>query len=539
MPNHPQKTICTSLFSCFPFFRGPKVPTQDMLSTLPEELVLNILSHIHGFPASLRRKTLLDFCLTSKRFARLGQGTLYSSIDLRPLTQFYAVNSAVFYLLRTLLIDRPALGSHVQKLTITLDVQYGAALTHSHPELYPYLEQKVRSLGLPSYTYEGESWLRLLRPSSGASYEAVLCVLLLLVPNLSHLSVGFSAHINRCSLLPTLRALNPPIFLTRLRSLAIGNDCWRLIPSRIPYPPLLYNPNTPTPLESLTLTVRSDASLGASQRHSHTISVTKLRIQEVGDLILKPEFARVFVGIKEVVFDYYHTKILEGVHVFLRTHARTLETVRITVTNAKNYWDLNYTPIDHFLELTKLKTLQISETVMFPREDVKNGWVPRRMLADILPDGLEELQIDVSDTMRRGDLACPQETLLDALGCVPTSLQSIRLVDRSPVTPTIVTSRYWWQNPEEEQLPDPDIFYMTMPVPARRGLLSKWRKFLEWKVTNCAGLNGKELKAKIWSFIQEGGMLDQGVRTFEQLEESHVREFGVSCLGVLELIRVY
>ncbi|RMZ73625.1 hypothetical protein GMOD_00009366 [Pyrenophora seminiperda CCB06] len=94
----------------------PPLSPQKGLNTLPEELLLHIVTNF------LDRPSLLATCLTSKKFQRIASPVLYTHIvlDVPYCTQYHGITTRIFRFARTLL-DRPDLARRVRSLSLTTE----------------------------------------------------------------------------------------------------------------------------------------------------------------------------------------------------------------------------------------------------------------------------------------------------------------------------------------------------------------------------------------------------------------------------------
>jgi hypothetical protein len=154
---------------------------------LPEELLLNIASHLSDSAAP---KHLKNLCLVSRKFRPAGQDTLHTTAKLFASCGCHPKVNPVLKLLRTL-VDRPDLALKIKTLRLrTVRKNINKLCEDQGFNLSPLRAWSLVKLEELGYT-KSHSWHRTVQNSIESGFAGLL---LILVPNLEHLDFWVKDH---------------------------------------------------------------------------------------------------------------------------------------------------------------------------------------------------------------------------------------------------------------------------------------------------------------------------------------------------------
>ncbi|KAH7139351.1 hypothetical protein B0J11DRAFT_575265 [Dendryphion nanum] len=491
-----------------------------MLSKLPAELQLAIISHINKFrDPTDRTSTLHALSICNKQFAADCQNDLYQNITIF-LGRKVSPSPRLYMLLRTLLIDKPSLRSNIYSLHGFIETKLW---TSDLPYLDLPLEKAVKSMDLSRPV--AECFRRALRVNSPDLYEAAICILLTILPNLQSLSLRLSAYSNGKNLFYRMRGHQPPLFLQNLLHLEVVLPLETHVtvsPEPIPF---LVKPTTAPALQTLIIdstdTRYSDSLVGMlTGARQNTITISHLCIRGAPNYSLPQPFISYLHNLRRFDLELYLTmpQGIQDVHAALLAHHHTLEQIRLTIhykripdneiparTPNITHDPLSNTRLGNLNTLQNLKTLTINQVLLLGTEDPPP-------LSTILPPSLEALNLDISshsapkpfseETLE--DRVAREQILLDAAQYLPEKLTHVRLVanhsapQHAMQKSQISSSNFkkWYRSP-------PISMRAGNSYTTQDGPLAMWRPFLEWKVRECAGLGRERVADLVTSRIRD------------------------------------
>ncbi|KAF2016278.1 hypothetical protein BU24DRAFT_422616 [Aaosphaeria arxii CBS 175.79] len=526
-----------------------------MLSTLPAELQNEVVLHIAQFEnATDRTSTLSALALCDRTFAKICREPLYRNISIEPGTR-QQPSPRLYRLLRTLLLDDQSIGAKVQSLSTSI-----VTTNWLKDENTPYLDLPLaaqllkQSLSKPV----AECFRRGLFQGSSDFWEALVCVLLVLLPNLESCTVRLGPYTNGKNLFCRVRGHSPPLIFQKLRHLEIRlPDRWHVGISPAPFP-LLQVENV-TPLQSLTIDgrgsyhPRDEFRLFVGARGNQIeINLHSLTIIESHRFDQWAYFLHPIKGIRNFAFEIYDVKSIEGVLESFSNFTDTLERASIVaflpdsfvssdrvpnnetdeeddlpvraaqalqalpsiIERAITLFGRDLATMGSFQPFKKLKTLLISELLLLGSQPVTPT------LASILPESLEELILQVPRRTKVFEVRRPGQPeiysharLIEAMEDLPSGLKSIRFVCK--------ISDVWYTSPPIEI----NTFHDREAIE----VISIWRPFLEWKVRKCPLMMESQRIQMIQKRHDKKEGFEPMFHEYKRFAESYEKTFGEVC----------